>query len=30
MVEMVLKSMLDEGLIRKVGGGRATAYVRND
>ena len=30
MVEMVLKSMLDEGLIRKVGGGRAAAYVRND
>jgi hypothetical protein len=28
MVEMVLKSMLDEGSIRKVGGGRAAAYVR--
>jgi hypothetical protein len=30
MVELVLKSMLDEGSIRKVGGGRAAAYVRND
>ncbi len=30
MVEMILKTMLDEGLIRKVGGGRGSAYVRND
>jgi predicted HTH transcriptional regulator len=29
MVEMVLKSMLDEGLIRKVGGGRGTGYIYN-
>ena len=30
MVEMVLKSMLDEGLIRKIGSGRGAAYARND
>lgn len=30
MVEMVLKSMLDEGLMRKVGSGRGAEYVRND
>lgn len=30
MVEFTLKSMLDDGTIRKVGGGRATAYVRNE
>ena len=29
MVEMTLKAMLDEGLIRKVGKGKSTAYVRN-
>ena len=27
MVEMTLKAMLDEGSIRKIGGGRSTAYV---
>jgi len=30
MVEMTLKAMLDEGLIRKVGKGKSTAYVRNE
>lgn len=30
MVEMTLKAMLNEGLIRKTGGGRSTAYVRID
>ena len=30
MVEMTLKAMLDEGTISKTGGGRSTAYVRND
>ena len=30
MVELTLKSMLDDGSIRKIGNGRATAYVRND
>ncbi len=30
MVEHTLKEMLDDGSIRKVGGGRATAYVRNE
>lgn len=29
MVEMTLKAMLDEGLIRKVGKGKSTAYVRS-
>ena len=27
MVEMTLKAMLDEGAIKKIGGGRSTAYV---
>jgi len=30
MVELTLKAMLDDGSIRKIGNGRATAYVRND
>ena len=30
MVEMTLKALLDEGVIRKIGNGRAAAYVRND
>lgn len=30
MVELTLKAMLDDGSIRKIGDGRATAYVRND
>lgn len=30
MVEMTLKALLDEGVIRKVGNGRAAAYVRCD
>lgn len=30
MVEMTLKAMLDEGTISKTGGGRSTAYVRNN
>ena len=30
MVELTLKAMLDEGIIRKIGNGRAAAYVRND
>jgi len=30
MVEMTLKALLDDGVIRKIGNGRAAAYVRND
>ena len=30
MVELTLKALLDEGVIRKIGNGRASAYVRND
>ena len=30
MVELTLKAMLDEGVISKVGNGRAAAYIRND
>ena len=30
MVELTLKALLDEGDIRKIGNGRASAYVRND
>ena len=30
MVEVTLKRLLDDGVIRKVGNGRAAAYVRND
>ena len=30
MVELTLKAMLDEGIIRKIGNGRAAAYIRND
>lgn len=30
MVELTLKAMLDDGSIRKIGNGRATAYARND
>ena len=30
MVEMTLKALLDEGVIRKTGRGRSTAYVRNE
>ena len=30
MVEMTLKALLNEGVIRKIGNGRAAAYVRND
>jgi len=30
MVEMTLKALLDEGVIRKIGNGRAVAYVRNN
>ena len=30
MVEMTLKALLDEGVIRKIGNGRAAAYVRNN
>ena len=30
MVELTLKALLDEGVIRKIGHGRASAYVRND
>lgn len=29
MVELTLKSLLDEGVIRKIGNGRSSAYVRN-
>jgi len=30
MVELTLKAMLDEGIIRKIGNGRVAAYIRND
>lgn len=30
MVELTLKALLAEGVIRKIGNGRAAAYVRND
>ena len=30
MVEMTLKTMLDEGAITKIGGGRSSAYVLNE
>lgn len=30
MVELTLRTMLDEGSIRKIGNGRTTAYARND